>query len=300
MTVLGENVEICLGIALTLLSFILITTILKTITKESSSSEKMVNIVCVLIVSSYLITIYINYIEVLKQAILTQTEAISILSPFMVSILMLTGLSITVGLIQPVLLLLLNVVSIAVPYIVIPLISLSVVSNLISAISDTVNLKSFAKTCNKVAVWSVMIIFTVFLALMGLESAVATSIDTVAVKTSQAAISDLVPLVGKFVSDSIEFVFGATSVIGKATGVIGIIIVFVIALSPILKLAIISAFISFLTLICEMMNIDKTITNVVHGFSSSFKTMLGILTGITVMYIVSIGILINLFKQVVA
>ena len=94
-----------------------------------------------------------------------------------------------------------------------------------------------SKIFSSVSLWTVGVVLTVFLGVLSLETSLSTSVDSLGVKTTQAAVSNFVPVVGKFFSDSFEVVVGATKIIGKTGGVIGIIGIIVVAIVPIFKLA---------------------------------------------------------------
>ena len=82
------------------------------------------------------------------------------------------------------------------------------------------------------------------------------------------------PVVGKFVSDSLEVVMGASEIIGKAVGVIGIVVMILMALVPIIKLIIHSLMYFILSAISELLSVDNKITTLCESMSKQYKTML--------------------------
>ena len=166
--------------------------------------------------------------------------------------------------------------------------------------SDGIKVDKLSKMFSSTAMWVLGVAFALFLGIMELESSVTTSIDEVTVKTTQAAVSNLIPVVGKFVSDSLEVVMGASEIIGKAVGVIGIIVMIIIALVPIIKIIICSVLYFALSAISELLNTDSKITDLCEAMSKQYKTMLGIMLGVMVTFIIGIGIVINLMGKVVS
>ena len=76
-----------------------------------------------------------------------------------------------------------------------PLITISVVLNIITNISDSISLERVCKLSNKTALWINGILLTLFLGATGLQTAVSTSIDNITIKTTQTAVSSVIPVV---------------------------------------------------------------------------------------------------------
>jgi len=147
-------------------------------------------------------------------------------------------------------------------------------------------------------VWTIGIVFTLFIGVLELESGITTSIDEVTVKTTQAAVSNLVPVVGKFVSDSLEVVMGASEIIGKAVGTVGIVVIILVSLVPIMKMLLCSVMFFVISAISELLNTDKRITELCDAISKQYKTLLGIMVGVIITFVIGIGIVINLMGKV--
>ena len=149
------------------------------------------------------------------------------------------------------------------------------------------------------AIWVVGVLFTLFLGVLSLESSVSSSVDSLTVKTTQAAVSNFVPVVGKFFSDSFETVVGATKIIGKTGGVVGIIAIILVAAIPIIKLASIVAIYNILNTLIEPIYADEKVSKYISNFTDVYKNMLGILIGIVILFIISTGIILNLVSKIV-
>jgi len=107
-------------------------------------------------------------------------------------------------------------------------------------------------------------------------------------------------LFGKFVSDSVEFVMGASEIIGKTAGVIALIAISVVTLSPIIKIFVIIVATSVISAIAESLNIDEKIVKLIDGFCSVYKTVIGVLIGTSVTFVISIAVIISLMGKVVS
>ncbi len=267
--------------------------------EDKSDVTKIAKLVCFLAISTITIASFIDVISNFKQVVTTLTTTMQVVSPFLMAILIATGAITTTGIIQPLLLFLASAIGFIINYVVIPLISVSVAFNVISRISDDIKLNKMSKMFCKTSIWLIGIIFTVFLGILSLETSLSSSVDTLAVKTTQAAVSNFVPVVGKFFSDSFETVVGATKIISKVGGILGVIVVVIIAIVPIIKITAIMLFYKVLSALIEPICNDKEISEYINGFADIYQTILGILIGISILFIISIGIIINLSSQII-
>ncbi|MBR5227254.1 MAG: hypothetical protein IKV94_01270 [Clostridia bacterium] len=296
---LKENISPFIKEAVTVIIFLILFSFIRSFELERDSClGEIVNIVGVLVIVSIYFARYINLLDIMKEAISLETNIVQIISPFMMGILILTGAVTTTSLIQPIVLLLVGVIGFLVTYIIIPLISLSIVLNILSNLSNFVNMERFSKMANKAAMLIVTILLTAFVTLYGLQTSISTSVDEVTLKASQAAVSNTIPVVGKFVSDSLEFIIGASQLIGKTGGIIALIVIIVLLISPVIKLAIATCITTAVSAIAEALNLDNKIVKIIEGFSNSYKTILGILIAISIMFITSIGVVISLMEKI--
>ena len=181
-----------------------------------SQISKVASIICILVITTIFISSYIEICNVVTNAIKTEGMIVQIVSPLLMCALMITGAITTTSLIEPIILLLVGVVTTVIINFVMPLISLSVVFNIISSLSESLKFSKLSNFLNSISMGGIAVIFTLFLGLTELQTSVTTSVDSVTVDVSQAAVSNFVPVVGKFVSDSVEYIFGAIGIIGKS------------------------------------------------------------------------------------
>ena len=242
-----------------------------------------------------------NYAVILKEFVSlidSVTGIFQVISPFLLSILIATGEIATSGIISPVILFVTSLIGTVISYIVVPLFTLSFVFNVISNMSDRIKLEKLSKICQSSSLWIVAIIFSVFLGILELEGSLSTSVDSVTVKAAETAVSNVIPVMGKFVSDSLEVVMASTEVIGKSIGIIGIVTLVLVSLIPVIKLVFYSLIYFLLAAFAEMLNVDNKVTKLLEKMSSLYKTLVGITVGVTVTFVISTAIIINLIGKV--
>lgn len=295
-----EAIIPCMKEVILILVFIVIVSTTKALELDKDSTvTKVANMLTVLIIITYLLSIFAEFAVTVKKVIGIQSSIIQIVSPFLMSLLILTGATTTAGIVQPAILLLVQIISFCVNYIIIPLLTISIVFSIITSISDKINLEKFGGMCNKTALWLNAIFLSIFLGVMSLGVSVSTSLDEITVKAAQTAVSGVIPVVGKFVSDSVEFVFGATEIISKTAGVLSIITLLMVIIAPIIKLTITVVLISFIAAIADSINTDKSVVKLLEKFSDTFKTMLGVLISTSITFVISLAVMMSLIGKII-
>ena len=266
--------------------------------EKDSNLSKVTSITGFLLIIVIVLKDYALIVSELINGIKVVTSILETVSPFLLAILIATKEPVTRGIISPLLLFVTSMISSLVTMCIIPLTTLGLIFNVITNLSEKVKLEKFSKICNTTAMWTLSIVLALFLGALELEANISTSVDKVVVKTAETAVSNLIPVVGKFVSDSLEVVMGSTEIIAKTVGVIGIIAIFLVACIPVIKLIIYTTIYFLSACFSEMIEVDNKITKLLEGISKQYKTLLGILIGITVTYVISTAIIIKLIGKI--
>lgn len=297
ISLLGKEIFISLKSAILILIIILLMAILNGI-NENSQILNIVYLVCFIAIASITIGNFTQIISMFKNTSDILSKIVQIVSPFLIAILIGTGAITSTGLIQPLILFMASLIGFIITYIIIPCISVSVALNVISSMSDNFKFNELSKMFSKCAIWIIGIVLTLFLGILSLETTLSASVDSLTVNVTQAAFSNFIPVVGKFFSDSLETVIGTSKIIGKTGGVVGIVSMVVISSVPIIKIASVCIVYYLLAAISEIVCKEEKIKKYIKGFGDVYKTLLGILIGINILFIISIGIIINLCGKI--
>lgn len=98
---------------------------------------------------------------------------------------------------QPIILLLITFIGNFINTILIPISLISVALNIISNISDKVKIDKIPKFLNSSIIWILGIALTLFVGVTSLEGSMTNGIDALTIKTTKAAVSNFIPIVGK-------------------------------------------------------------------------------------------------------
>jgi len=241
---------------------------------------------------------YVDIIKDYTKTITILTSIMQTVTPFVMVVMIASGGIVSSNLIQPIILFIASLVGFLVNYLVIPFVTISIVMKIVSMMSKNIRLNKLGEIFSKSSLWITAVVFTMFLSVISVKGSITTSVDSAVVKTTQTAVSNFIPVVGKFVSDSLESIMGATEVIGKAAGIIGIIVMIIVSLVPIIQMLIIFISHKVLAALTETIIDNKNVIGIIDSFSETYKVLLGVLIGILALFIMSSGVLIKLIGSI--
>lgn len=137
-----------------------------------------------------------------------------------------------------------------------------------------------------------MTVFVGFLSLSGLKGA---TVDGIGMKAIKYAMGSFVPVVGRLLSDTVDTVISSASLIKNSIGIATAVSAVLICAYPILKLVAIIWLYKLTAGIIEPIS-DKRLGNLMSSAASSIQIMFVLLLTVTIVMILSAGIIISLFS----
>ncbi len=265
---------------------------------KSSTVSKITFLIAYIVIVTILANMYVGVIESYRKTISILTAVMQTVTPFVMIVMVFSGGIVSSNLIQPMILFIASLVGFLINYIVIPFVTISIVMKIVSSFSDKVRLNRLGDLFSKSGLWITSVVFTLFLSVISVKGSITTSVDSTVIKTTQTAVSNFIPVVGKFVSDSLESIMGATEVIGKTAGVIGIIVMCVVAITPIIQMLVIFLAHKVLAALAETLTDNKNTIGIIDSFAETYKVLLGILIGVLALFVMSSGVLIKLIGNI--
>lgn len=292
---IGKELVSALRILATVLLIIVIHSLLKSVSDglENNGVSKITYYVEYILIVTLILTSFSEVIEAVKSSMQNLVGFAYSLFPILLALVSATGSAISVSVIQPIILTAIVFISNIIQSAVIPILLIATVLGIISNISDKVQVERLSKFFKSGIVWFLGVVITLFVSVLSIESNLSSSVDGVVAKTTKAAVSNFVPVVGKALSDSVETVLGCTNILKNATGFVGIVIIIGICAAPIIKLAILTLSYQFVSALAEPIA-DKNIVKLLEHMSDVFKILLAIMFFIAVMLIVGITIIIKI------
>ena len=215
------------------------------------------------------------------------------LVPLLISLMLYTGSITTSGLLEPILLFIIEFIGNIIVTLILPIVSLITALVIISKLSDRVQINKLAGFMKSSIIWFLGIILTIFVGVLSLEGTLTSSIDGITAKTAKAAVSSLIPVVGKILGDTVDSVLGCGLILKNAIGIVGVIVIIGICILPVIKLATLSIMYSIASAIIEPLA-DSKIVKLLNEMSGIFKLLLAILCSVSVLLIIGTTLVIRI------
>lgn len=277
-----------------MLEVIIICSVLKNIldSLKVSNAGKNVYFVQYFVLVILIVNAFVPILKFTVEAINRIISFMNMLIPLLITLILSTGNIVTTSMMEPVLVISMNFIANFINSFVVPFCLISFVISVISNLLGKIKLEKISKILRNVIVWTLGILLTVFTALLSLESNITSSVDGLAGKTTKAAVSGFIPVVGKIMGDSVDAVIGSVNILKNSVGVIGTLIIFAITLSPSIKIICYWFSFKILAALSEPCA-DSAIVNLFEVISENYKILLGILFSVTIMFIIGITIVLK-------
>ncbi len=293
--ILGTEIKEALKVMGSILIIVLIHSVLKSISDNlnNKSVAQITYYVQYILIAIVIMTNFSSIITLSKEAVGNMISFIQLLFPLLMTLMLASGSVVSVNLVQPIILFIINLISNIFQSIIIPIILVGTALAIVSKISDRIQIDKLSKFLKSSSVWVIGILLTIFVGVLSIEGTLGSSVDGITAKTAKAAVSSFIPVVGKVLGDAVDTVIGCSAILKNAIGIVGVIVVIAICITPILKLAIITIIYHLTAALCEPIA-DSKIVSLITQMADTFKILLAILCSISVMLIIGITLVINI------
>ena len=295
INLLGVDILSTLKIFISILVIILIHSILKSFAEDLNNSEvsKIIYYVQYILIVTIVMNNFYDIFKNITDTIKNLTGFANILVPLLVTLMTFTGSITTSNIIQPILLFIIQFIGKAIQDLIMPFVSIIVAISIVSKLSEKIQIEKISKFMKSTVVWFIGIILTAFVGMLSLEGTLTASIDGITAKTAKAAVSNLIPVVGKILGDGVDTVLGCGVILKNAVGIVGVIIVIGICAIPIIKLATFGIMYNILSAVAEPIA-DNKIVKLLEEFGGIFKLLFAIMCSISFLLIIGITLVIKI------
>ena len=288
-----KEIKSVISIAVKIIAVSTICSLLKNIQVHNNNNVGEVAFyICYLFVVTLVITSYSDISTLCVETMNKLNGFMNIIIPLFLSLMVVNGNIASVSLMQPVLILMINLVNTLIVNIVIPIIFISMVINIISSISNSIEVSKLPSILQKTSVWTVNFILGILIGILSLEGSLTANVDGFAAKTAKTVVSTVIPVVGKALSDATDSIIGAASITKNALGIVGIIAIVGIVCIPIIKSLIMMIIFNISSALIEPL-VDKRMSKCVSDTADSIKIIFGLMTTVSILFIIAITLMIK-------
>lgn len=291
----GTEVRSSVKTLISILVIIVIHSVLKAISDslENNNISEIIYYVQYILIVTVIMANFNSIIQTVKETSQNLVAFMNMLVPILITLMVYTGSITTSGILEPFILFMINFVGNMIQSILIPLMLIITVFSIISKISNKIQMDKISSFLKSSVIWFLGIILTVFVGVISLEGTLSSSVDGITAKTTKAAVSTMIPVVGKILGDAVDTVLGCGLVLKNAVGIVGVIVIIGICIVPIIKLGVITIAYNLSASIIQPIA-DEKIVKLLSEMGGIFKVLLGILCSLSVMLIIGITLVIKI------
>ena len=295
LKLLGQEVTSSLKVLISILVIIVIHGILKSITDslENNNVSQIIYFVQYILIVTLIMSNFTEIIKLVQETANNLVGFINVLIPLLLTLMVYTGSITTSTVLEPIILFISNFTGNIIANVLIPVVLIIVVFSIISKISERIQIEKISKFLKSSVVWFLGIVLTIFVGVVSLEGTLSSSVDGITAKTAKAAVSSVIPVVGKVLGDVVDSVLGCGVILKNAVGFIGVIVIIGICIMPIIKIGTLSIIYSLASAIVQPVA-DVKIVKLLDEMSGVFKLLLAILCSLSVILIIGITMVVKI------
>lgn len=179
LNLLGSEVSTSLKTIGSILIIIVIHSTLKAISEslEEEGISKLIYYVQYILIITIILANFSDIVKMVQETTTNLVAFMNMLIPLLITLMMSTGSIATSGVIEPIILFMINFIGNIIQDILIPCLMIFTALVILSKLSDQVKLDKLSKIINSSIVWLLGIILTVFVGVVSLEGTMASSVD---------------------------------------------------------------------------------------------------------------------------
>ena len=131
--------------------------------------------------------------------------------------------------------------------------------------------------------------FTLFFAMFAIQGISAGKFDSISIRTTKYTIKSYIPIMGGYLSDGMDLILASSVLIKNSIGLVGILMILNIILSPLLEIAIFSIVMKLISAILQPMGNNK-LSNFLSSTSKTITMLSTCIIAIGFMFLVSVGL----------
>ena len=253
--------------------------------------KKAVSLLCASVVIITMIGLFSDLSVYVTETVDRLSLFINSLIPILLTLTATSGHTATAGMLNPIMLGVSSVITLVVKSVIIPLLFIGLALKLTDSVSGKNYLSAFGKQVYGLIKWITGFTLTIYIGIITVIGTAAPNVDEVTLKTAKYAVGTFVPYVGNMLTDSVELVLNCSSVVKNSVGVAGLIGVLSVVAVPCIKISVKVILFNILSTLVSPVA-GKPVSNALDSVSSCLNIMLGLLFVVSVMYILSITVII--------
>lgn len=179
--------------------------------------------------------------------------------------------------------------------VLVPLLGIYLAFCLIGGASKEIRVAPIARTVQTVVITVLTFLLTVFVGLLSVQSVIASSADTVTMRTAKFAVGTFLPVVGSALSDALSTMQGCMEVVRSTVGGFGIVAIAAAFLPPVISVLLMKLALAVAGGVGDVLGTEQA-SGLLRAASSALTLILGLLLVFAMLFIISISIMLALAR----
>lgn len=289
---LFDELKSSLKIASIILVLALLSSILKSLDNSFSSGSisQITNYIIFITMISFVLVGFRDVINIATKTIDSTIGLMNVIMPVLITLLVLIGLPITSTVLNPIFVGGVTFINVVFKDFLVVTISVAFAIIVINGLSKSIKLNKLSTFIRNINLVSIGAIFTIYLGLISIQGLYVNNLDNFTVKTAKFAVGNFIPVVGNFVSDSVDILLSSSQLIKGIFGGIGLLLLISICAIPIIKIFSVIFIYKVSSIIIEPIGEEK-ISSFLNEVSNLMTVVLACIIAITIMFFVTVAIL---------
>ncbi len=249
----------------------------------SEDTEKVISFVGITVVITSVLTLvadaYKQVATLLSQVALLTDAAM----PILLTLVIANGGNAVSAVCQPAMVVFSSVVINVIKTVILPLSVFGMAFVVVSNLSDNVRVSKASGFLNSASSWILGVMFMVFSAFTTVQGISASSIDGVSVRAAKFAAKNYIPILGGYISDGFDIIVASTSLIKNAFGAVSMLMVFFMALKPLITLVCVNLGLQALAAVSEPIA-DEKYVKLLGGISKCLTFLSALVIAVAFMF----------------
>ena len=228
---------------------------------SSSFNSKSVSEISLLICTMIIIGISINSFNITYSLAMDITEIMSktmeILLPILIGILVSTGSIASGTILSPVLITASTITSYLINNFILPALFISTILTLINCLTEKNYVNKLSKLVRKVTISLTGLLLVIFSGIISIQGLLTETSDGILINTAKYSISNFIPIVGGFTSDTVELYIRCMGTIKNVVGIFGIVTLIALISVPLIKIFLIGLIYKLTAALVEPISTSK-------------------------------------------
>ncbi|WP_456278327.1 stage III sporulation protein AE [Bacillus sp. AK128] len=171
-----------------------------------------------------------------EEAIQTMISFIIALIPLLLALISVSGGVLSAAFFHPIIIFLMNTSGLLIQYVILPMLFLAALLSIVSTLSDHYKVTQLAELLRKTSIALLGVFLTVFLGVISVQGASSAVADGITIRTAKFVTGNFIPVVGRMFTDATDTVISASALLKNTVGIVGVIMLLLIAAFPAIKI----------------------------------------------------------------